>query len=128
LLERLDYAVMQKLYGIEDVNTTDPNRRYSPPRCIGLRVEMLAGNPRPEQISTSLVESANLSVRHFTRRFTRLTLGWSRKLENHRSAVALFVAAYSFCTAHSTLDTPRQRPPQGSPITSGQSRNFSPKQ
>jgi hypothetical protein len=33
----------------------------------------------------------------------RLGLGWSRKLENHKAAISLFVAAYNFCKVHSAL-------------------------
>jgi hypothetical protein len=42
-------------------------------------------------------------VRHFTKRFARLGLGWSRKLANHRAAISLFICAYNFCKVHSTL-------------------------
>jgi hypothetical protein len=45
----------------------------------------------------------NLSVRHFNKRFVGLGLGWSRKLENHRAVVSLFVAAHNFSKVHSTL-------------------------
>ena len=58
---------------------------------------------RADRICTSHVERCNLSVRTFNRRFTRLSLAWSRKLDNHRAAVALFVAAYNFVKVHSTL-------------------------
>jgi hypothetical protein len=44
-------------------------------------------------------------VRHFNKRFVRLGLGWSRKLNNHRAAVSLFVATHNFCKVHSTLGT-----------------------
>jgi len=103
LLDRLDYAIMQKNYGPDFNNPRDPNRRYAPAICTGYIIKIKAGNPRRDRISTSFVERANLSVRHFNRRFTRLTLGWSRKLENHKHAIALFVAAYNFCKVHSTL-------------------------
>ena len=46
-----------------------------------------------------------MSVRHFNKRFARLGLGWSRKLDNHKAAIALFVAAHNFCKIHSTLGT-----------------------
>lgn len=105
LLERLDYATMQKLFAVPLDAKTDAIRRYSPPRCTGARIRIHAGAPRRDRISTSFVERANLSVRHFTKRFARLGLGWSRNLNNHRYAVALFVAAYNFCKVHSTLGT-----------------------
>jgi len=70
---------------------------------IGTTIKLKAGNPRRDRICTSHVERANLSVRTFNRRFTRLCLGWSRKLENHRHAVAIFLAAHNFVKRHSTL-------------------------
>ena len=114
LLYRLDYAVMQKLYGSEQPDSANPNRRYSPPACTGVNVQILAGEPRPDRICTSFVERANLSVRHFNKRFARLGLGWSRKLENHRYAISLFIAAYNFCKIHGTLGT---TPAHGAKIT-----------
>jgi IS1 family transposase len=113
MLERLDFATMQKIYGtvngrnsydpLEDWNRPDPARRYSPPQCIGFKIRIQAGAPRRDRINTSFVERANLSVRHFNKRFGRLGLGWSRKLENHKHAISLFIAAYNFCKVHSTL-------------------------
>lgn len=78
-------------------------RRYSPPRCTGVKVRIQAGAPRQDRINTSFVERSNLTVRHFNKRFARLGLGWSRKLENHKHAISLFIAAYNFCKVHSTL-------------------------
>jgi IS1 family transposase len=107
LLSRLDYAIMQKIYRapFKDLDTIDPLRRYGAPQCVGVTVEILGGEPDTDKICTSHVERCNLSVRHFTKRFGRLGLGWSRKLENHRAAVALFVVAHNFCKRHSTLGT-----------------------
>ncbi|MGO8928395.1 MAG: transposase [Limisphaerales bacterium] len=76
-------------------------RRYSPPECIGARTEVRCGNPSPDQISTSYVERTNLSVRLFNRRFTRLTLGYSKKLANLKLSVALLIAHFNFCRVHS---------------------------
>jgi hypothetical protein len=81
----------------------------SPAPFIGVKIRVKAGTPRRDWICTSHVERQNLTVRHFNKRFARLGLGWSRKLENHRAAIALFVAAYNFCKVHSTLGcTPAQ--------------------
>jgi hypothetical protein len=80
-------------------------RRYSPAPFIGVTVKVKAGAPRRDRISTSFVQRLNLTVSTFNRRFTRLALGFSRKLENHRHAIALFVAAYNFCKVHSTVGT-----------------------
>ena len=104
LLQRLDYAVMQKNYDTPPAEI-EASRRYSPAPFVGVTIKVKAGAPRRDRICTSHVERANLSVRTFTRRFTRLCLGWSRKLANHRHAVALFVAAHNFVKLHSTLGT-----------------------
>ncbi len=103
LLERLDYATMQKLFAVPFDARAEAARRYSPAQCTGIRVRVRAGAPHPDRISTSYIERANLSVRHFNKRFARLGLGYSRKLTNHRYAIALFVTAYNFCKVHSTL-------------------------
>ena len=105
LLDRLDFATMQKIYAIPFDAKSEALRRYRPPQCTGVKIKVRAGAPRQDRISTSFVERANLSVRHFNKRFVRLGLGWSRKLNNHRAAVSLFVAAHNFCKVHSTLGT-----------------------
>jgi transposase-like protein/IS1 family transposase len=103
LLERLDFATMQKIYAIPFDAKAEAWRRYSPPKCTGIKVRIRAGAPRQDRISTSFVERTNLTLRHFNKRFARLGLGYSRKLCNHRHAISLFVAAYNFCKVHSTL-------------------------
>ena len=108
LLGRLDYAVMVKQFS-ETPGQVEAKRRYSPAPMIGIRIEVKAGGPREDRICTSHVERCNLTVRHFNKRFARLSLGYSKTLENHRHAVALFVCAYNFCKVHSTLGcTPAQ--------------------
>ncbi len=105
LLGRLNLAVMQKIYGSQGkpLNQVDPNHRYSQPKCTGIKLKTIAGEPDIDKICTSHIERLNLSVRTFNRRFTRLCLGWSRKLVNHRCSVALFVVAHNFCKVHQTL-------------------------
>src|SRR6266480_1592962 len=71
--------------------------------CIGCRTGILAGNPDPRHISTSCVERANLTMRMGMRRFTRLTNGFSKKLENHMHAVSLHFMHYNFCRIHKSL-------------------------
>lgn len=63
----------------------------------------IIGDPDFERISTSHIERANLTVRMQMRRFTRLTNGFSKKLENLKAAVSVFVAWYNFCRVHQTL-------------------------
>jgi IS1 family transposase len=66
---------------------------------------VISGNPDPEKISTSFVESFNLSTRMGFRRFVRRTNAFSKRLENHKAALALWVGFYNFCRVHSTLRT-----------------------
>jgi IS1 family transposase len=96
----IDYAMLVKLYGAP---TDNPENRYSPATCIGCRTGILSGSPDPDHISTSYVERQNLSMRMGMRRFTRLTNGFSKKLENHGHMVALYFMHYNFCRVHKTL-------------------------
>lgn len=77
--------------------------RYSPPECIGAIRTAISGTPNIWKIGTSHIERSNLSMRTFMRRLTRLCLGFSKKLENLRYAVALYFAWYNFCRIHSSL-------------------------
>jgi hypothetical protein len=65
----------------------------------------VSGNPDPKHVSTSFVERQNWTVRTTLRRYTRLSNGFSRKLENHAAAVALNYFAYNFIKIHRTLRT-----------------------
>ena len=95
----IDYAQLVKIYG-EDAKA---EVRYSPPVCTGTRVGVITGNPDPSKISTSFVERQNLNIRMGMRRFTRLTNAFSKKIENHAHALALYFMFYNFCRIHSTL-------------------------
>lgn len=95
----VDYAMLQKVYGFPMEFET----RYSPAQCIGCEVRTISGNPESEHISTSYVERQNWTVRTNMRRYTRLSNGFSRKLENHAAAVALNYFAYNFIKIHRTL-------------------------
>ncbi len=94
-----DFAQLVKHYAAE--NTVNAARRYSPPHVV--RVERLVVSGRPRHVSTSYVERSNLTLRMQQRRFTRLTNGFSKKLRNHRAAVALYVAHYNLCRVHETI-------------------------
>lgn len=96
----VDYAQLVKLYGPGPEGTT---RRYSPAECVGTRKRALIGSPDKSLVSTSYVERQNLTMRMSMRRFTRLTNGFSKKLENHVHALALYFAFYNFCRIHKTL-------------------------
>ena len=94
-----DYAQLHKLFGASN----EPEHRYSPATCIGCDMKTVTGDPDPKHVSTSFVERQNLTMRMSMRRFTRLTNGFSKKLENHGHAVALYFLHYNFCRVHKTL-------------------------
>ena len=71
--------------------------------CIGAHKTRIEGNPDPKHVSTSFAERSNLNVRMHTRRFTRLTNAFSKKIENHAHSVALFAMYYNFVRVHKTL-------------------------
>ncbi len=97
---QIDYAMLVKLYGNEPQG---PETRYSPAQCIGAIATPVVGNPDRNHISTSYVERQNLSMRMHMRRFTRLTNAFSKKVENHEHALALYFMYYNFCRVHQTL-------------------------
>src|SRR6187455_808368 len=83
--------------------TTDPILRYSPPAVTGIKKEEIMGSPDAKHISTSFVERQNLTMRMAMRRFTRLTNGFSKKLQNHEHSIALHYMFYNFARIHQTL-------------------------
>lgn len=103
----IDYAMLVKLYGQEPEN----EKRYSPAKCIAAEPHTIHGNPDPTKISTSYAERQNLTMRMSMRRFTRLTNGFSKKIENLEHAVALHFMYYNFARPHKTLANPYPRTP-----------------
>ena len=95
----VDYAMLQKLYG----SAPEAERRYSPAVCLGATARPITGNPNPKHISTSYVERQNLTMRMHMRRFTRLTNGFSKKVEMHGYSIALHFMYYNFAKIHQTL-------------------------
>lgn len=100
--ENIDYAMLVKIYGEMD---TQGQRRYSPATCIGCERHAVTGDPDPDHISTSHVERSNLTLRMGMRRFTRLTNGFSKKIDNHAAQIAIFMTVYNFQRKHMTLGT-----------------------
>ena len=105
--QNVDWAQIQKQY------SADPAQRgkYSPAVCIGTKRIPRKGDPDPDRISTSYVERQNLTMRMGMRRFTRLTNGFSRKVENLAHAVSLHFMHYNFARPHASLKERYPRTP-----------------
>lgn len=98
---QLDYAMLHKIYN--QPAGKDNERRYSPAVCTGIDIKVMAGDPDITKASTSYVERQNLTMRMGMRRFTRLTNGFSKKVENPAHAVSLHYMHYNFARPHKTL-------------------------
>ncbi|TMI99833.1 MAG: transposase [Alphaproteobacteria bacterium] len=95
------HGVINKTYSVTHLGMKAAQHRYSPAAVIAVEREAMYGVPA--DISTSYVERSNLSMRMACRRFTRLTNGFSKKLDNHAAAVSLYVAHYNLCRPHESL-------------------------
>jgi IS1 family transposase len=102
----VDFAQLIKIYG----ETPEGTHRYSPAECLGTEKHAIVGNPDAKHVSTSYVERQNLTMRMSMRRFTRLTNGFSKKVENLIASVAIHYMYYNFCRPHMSLKgrTPAQ--------------------
>jgi hypothetical protein len=98
---RIAHGVIVKTYSVTNLAVKEAARRYSPAQVIAVEREVVSGIPA--QISTSYVERSNLTLRMSSKRFARLSNGFSKKLEPHLAAVSLYVAHYNLCRVHESL-------------------------
>jgi len=98
----VDYAMLEKHYGAY-VTSGSAAHRYTPAKITGVKAATITGSPDRKHVSTSYVERQNLTMRMHMRRFTRLTNGFSKKIENHAHSVALHFMYYNFCKIHQSL-------------------------
>ena len=96
----IDYAQLVKIYGADSGKA---EKKYSPAECIGAKKVGVTGHPDPKHVSTSYIERQNLTLRMGSRRFTRLTNAFSKKIDNHCYAIALHYVYYNFCRIHKSL-------------------------
>ena len=101
----VDWAQIQKTF------SSSESGKYSPAVCTGSKRRVVRGDPDPDRISTSYVERQNLTMRMGMRRFTRLTNGFSRKVENLAHAVSLHFMHYNFARPHSAVKERYPRTP-----------------
>jgi IS1 family transposase len=94
---RVAHGQIVKTYSVTNLGKSAAVR-YSPAQVVAVSREVISGVPA--EISTSYVERQNLSLRMASRRFTRLTNGFSKKLEHHEAAISLYVMHYNFCRVH----------------------------
>lgn len=102
----IDYGTEVKVYGPTTGVQSPTGRastRFNPVICKRVYRNIQIGEPDPKDINTSRVERLNLSARLFNRRLTRLTLGYSKKLDNLKHSIALLVVFNNWCRVHSTL-------------------------
>ena len=97
------YAMLIEMYEGESGKRASAERRYSSATCTGTQTQRITGNPDAAYISTSYIERQNLTMRMSIRRFTRLTNAFSKKVDNHKAAQALYFMHYNFGRIHKTL-------------------------
>lgn len=98
---KIDYAMLVKMYG--NTESKFEERRYSPAKFSGATKRPILGSPKEKHISTSYIERQNLTMRMGNRRLTRLTNGFSKKVENLEHSVSLHFMHYNFARIHKTL-------------------------
>lgn len=96
----IDYAMIVKYYG----TIYDENRKYiGYPKCTRAEPKRIKGNPDMSKVSTSYIERQNLTMRMTMGWFTRLTNGFSKKIDNLKCTLALHYMYYNFARIHKSL-------------------------
>jgi IS1 family transposase len=98
--DSVDYGMLVKHY---NEATREDRRRYSPARFVSATLTPIFGEPDEKHISTSYIERQNLNIRMSNRRMTRLTNGFSKKVENHAHQLAINFAHHNFVRVHGAL-------------------------
>jgi IS1 family transposase len=98
---RIAHGVVNKTYSVTHIGLKEAARRYSPAQVVAVAYDVVSGVP--VDISTSYVERSNLTLRMSSKRFARLSNGFSKKLEAHCAPVSLYVAHYNLCRVHESL-------------------------
>ncbi len=99
--KRAVHGVINKTYSVTHLAVTEASRRYSPAQVVAVERRAIEGEP--EHISTSYVERSNLTLRMASKRFARLSNGFSKKIDCHLAAISLYVAFYNLCRTHEAL-------------------------
>jgi IS1 family transposase len=97
------HGIINKTYSVTHLAVKEASRRYSPAQVIAVEYDVASGVP--SDISTSLVERSHLTLRQSCKRFARLGLGFSKKIEQHAAAISLYVMHYNFVRTHESLRT-----------------------
>src|SRR5271154_818202 len=111
----VDHGQIVKTYSMSILGSAAASVRYSPVEIVKVERTIVSGMPDVNRITTSHVESQNLTLRMHCRRLTRLTNAYRKKFENFQAAVALNFAYYNFCKTHNSL---RMTPAQAAGVES----------
>ena len=84
-------------------STRGPDHRYEPPRGAFVTKHVVYGAPDMAKASTAYVERNNGTMRHHIGRMRRLVLAFSKRIANHRAAIAMNYFWYNFGTVVKTL-------------------------